>query len=601
MNEHGKYYRNQERWQLCMDYELHYKLKRGNYKAFRSLYELDLKRLWFICYHITQNVASAAPLLLRSWKAAIETIAGQENAPRDSFSALVSSEIFKSVTEKIEPDEDYASIPIPQISKQYGPYVNAIKQMEYKDRYIYLLTTFGGLNTGVVARLLGISFEETKDVIAKSVSKAQDTQEIKKLGFAHRVRLSTSFKSSNGSPFVNIEVPEFIITTLEHDYQLVMKESGNKTNISRKETDKMNHNTKNNTRKSASKTGFKYTKPLVITAICLVVIIAATIILPKILGGGAVSTRIVTYNVEAVTQGNVTQTISGSGTLTPVTKETLTSSKGGEVEAVNYTVGGAVEEDAVIATINGEDIVAPCDGILLELPIAVGDEVAVGGSVAMVMGKDGFTMGIAVDETEISSVALDQEVTFTIDALGEDYTGKVTEISYNGSSSSGSVAFQITATVDYVEGVYPGMSASAQIVIEDSGEGLLVPVDAVLTSGDNNYIYLAPSDSEEGTVYEEDEIDVSNLTKVSVETGMSDGTYMIIESDEISEGDLIIITNVTSTLTGSDSEGEGGRGGFGGMGGFPGGGGMDFGDFDFENFDPSQMPGGMGGFSGFGG
>ena len=588
-----------------MDYDLHYKLKRGNYKAFRSLYELDLKRLWFICYHITQNVASAAPLLLRSWKAAIETIAGQENAPRDSFSALVSSEIFKAVTEKIEPDEDYESIPIPQISKQYGPYVNGIKQMEYKDRYIYLLTTFGGLNAGTVSELLAISFEEAKDVIAKASSKAQDTQEIKKLDFALGVRLSTSFKSPNGSPFVNIDVPEFIITTMEHDYQLVMKEAGNKTNISRKETDKMKPNTKNNTKqvpkKPTSKTGFKYTKPIVITAICLVVVIAAAIIFPKVLGGNAASTRIVTYNVEAVTQGNVTQTISGSGTLTPVTKETLTSSKGGEVEEVNYTVGGAVEEDAVIATINGEDIVAPCDGILLELPIAVGDEVAVGGSVAMVMGKDGFTMGIAVDETEISSVALDQEVTFTIDALGEDYTGKVTEISYNGSSSGGSVAFQITATVDYVEGVYPGMSASAQIVIEDSGEGLLVPVDAVLTSGDDNYVYLAPSGSEEGTVYEEDEIDVSNLTKVSVETGMSDGTYMIIESDEIAEGDLIVITKITSTLTGSDSEGEDGRGGFGGMGGFPGGGGMDFGDFDFENFDPSQMPGGGGGFGGFGG
>ena len=50
--------------------------------------------------------------------------------------------------------------------------------------------------------------------------------------------------------------------------------------------------------------------------------------------------------------------------------------------------------------IGDEEITAPCDGILLELPIAAGDEVAVGGSVAMVMGKDGFTMGIAVDETE---------------------------------------------------------------------------------------------------------------------------------------------------------------------------------------------------------
>ena len=589
-----------------MDYDLHYKLKRGNYKAFQSLYELELKRLWFICYHITQDVTSAAPLLIQSWKAAIEFITKQDGTPRESFTELVSKEILKNLDNEVLQDESYEGVSIPQLAKQYTPFVKAIKQMEYKDRYIYLLSVFGSLNISAISKLLDVSTTQARERLAALSTKAQDSQEIKNLGFALSVRLSTELKNPSGSPFVNIDVPQFIITTLEHDYQLVMKETGNKTNISRKETDKMKPTTKNNTKqvskKPAAKTGFKYTKPIVITAVCLVVVIAAAVILPKVLGGNAASTRIVNYNVEAVTQGNVTQTISGSGTLTPVTKETLTSSKGGEVEEVNYTVGAAVEEDAVIATINGEDIVAPCDGILLELPIAVGDEVAVGGSVAMVMGKDGFTMGIAVDETEISSVALEQEVTFTIDALSEDYTGKVTEISYNGSSSGGSVAFQITATVDYVEGVYPGMSASAQIVIEDSGEGLLVPVDAVLTSGDDNYVYLAPSGSEEGTVYEEDEIDVSNLTKVSVETGMSDGTYMIIESDEIAEGDLIVITKITSTLTGSDSDGEGGRGGFGGMGGFPGGGGRDFGDFDFENFEPSQMPQGGGGFpGGFGG
>ena len=594
-----------------MDYDLHHKLRRGNIKEFRTLYELELKRLWFICYHITQNVASAAPLLTQSWKAVMENICGQENAPRDSFSALVSAEIFKSANKGFEPDEKYAGIAIPQISKQYQPYVNAIKQMEYKDRYIYLLTAFGGLYAGIVSELMEIDFEEAKDLISKIGVKALDSQEIKDLGFALLVRLSTELKNPSGEPFVNIDVPEVIITALEHDYQRVMKEAGNKTNIKgqRKETDKMKPNTKNNIKqgdvKPVAKKGFKYTKPIVISAIGLAVVVSAAVVLPKVIGGKVASTRIVTYNVEQVTQGNVTQTISGSGNLTPVTQTTLSSSKGGEVEEVNYTVGSEVEEDAVIATINGEDIVAPHDGVLLELPIAVGDEVAKGGSVAMIMGKDGFTMGIAVDETEISSVALDQEVTFTIDALGEDYVGKVTEISYNGSSSGSSVAFQITATVDYVAGVYPGMSASAQIVIEDSGEGLLVPVDAVSTSGDDNYIYLAPSGSEAGTVYEEEEIDVSDLTKVTVETGMSDGTYMIIESDEITDGDLIVITNITSTLTGSESEEEGGRGG---MGGFPGGGdgqfpggGMDFSDFDFENFDPNQMPGGGGGFGGFGG
>lgn len=356
-----------------------------------------------------------------------------------------------------------------------------------------------------------------------------------------------------------------------------------------------------------TKSSLKTKKIIAVAAVFLVLVIAMIIVLPKIAESKVASTRITTYNVDSITYGNVTQTISGSGTLTPVTTETVTSSVSGEVEEVNFKVGDEVEEDEVLAVVDGEDITASCSGILIEFPLAVGDEVAYGGSVAIIMGKDGFTMGIAVDETEISSVELDQEVTFTVEALNENYTGKVSTISYNGSSSGGSVAYQITATVGHIDGVYPGMSASAQIVIEDSGEGLLVPVDAVKTSGDDNYVYLAPADAEDGTVYEEEMLQIDTLTKVSVETGMSDGSYMLIESDELEEGDLIVITKVTSTLTGSESEDEeggfgGGFGGMGGMGGFPGGsGGMDFGDFDFENFDPSQMPQGGGSFQGQGG
>ena len=349
--------------------------------------------------------------------------------------------------------------------------------------------------------------------------------------------------------------------------------------------------------------GRKFVKPIIITAVVLAVVIAAVIIVPRIVGNKAESTRITTYNVTEVTYGNISQTVSGSGTLTPVTSETLTSTKGGEVEKVNFTVGDEVTKDAVIAVINGENITAPCDGILLELPLSVGDEVAQGGSAAMVMGKDGFTMGIAVDETEISSIKIDQDVSFTVDAVSGSFTGKVTRISYNGSQSGGSVAYQITASFDYAEGIYPGMSATAQIVIEDSGEGLLVPVDAVSTSGDNNYVTLAPANAEAGTVYEEGKLDLNSLTKVSVDTGMSDGSYILVESDELEEGSLIIVTKVTSTQTGSDR--ESGRSGFPGGGGMPEG--MDFGDFDFENFDPGQRPpsgsfggSGSGGFGGFG-
>ena len=585
-----------------MDYAQYYKLRRGNINAFRELYSIELRRMWFVCYHITQEVSKAAPLLLSGWKKAMEqVVVKSSDVPKENFSALASAEIFKTAALGIEKDEDYETLPVPSISKTYAAFMEGIKGLAYEERYIYLLTTFGGLKTAAVSELMGISFEEAKKRMASISSKAQDAPAIKKMGLRDSVYVLTQFKSPDGKPFETIHIPPALIAALEHDYRLMMRQQGKSATLSKtgKESKQMKATAKPHQKAVTKKTGFKYTKPIVITAVVLAAVMVAAIVLPKIFRTAS-SARITTYQVEEITYGNVSATISGSGTLTPVTKETLASTYAGEVESVSFHVGDEVAEGDVLAVITSdkgeEEITAPCDGILIEFPIKAGDEVAAGGSVAMVMGKDGFTMGIAVDELNISSVALDQEVSFTIDAVDGDYTGSVTAISYNGSTSGGTTAYQITAAVDYVEGVYPGMSASAKIVIEDSGDGWIVPVDAVGTSGDDHYIYLAPSGAAVGTSYEEGEIDLQTLTKVAVETGMSDGSYILIESDELAEGDLIIMTKITSTLTGSDGEKEGG--GFGGMGGFPGG--MNFGDFDFENFDPNKMPQGGGGFPGMG-
>ena len=122
-------------------------------------------------------------------------------------------------------------------------------------------------------------------------------------------------------------------------------------------------NNKNTAVKKQS--GRKYIKPIVITAVILAVVIAAAIIVPKLLRKDTSSTRVVTYNVSEVTYGNISQTVSGSGTVTPVTSETVTSTKGGEVEKVNFTVGEEVKENDVIAVVNGESasVIVKTDGL----------------------------------------------------------------------------------------------------------------------------------------------------------------------------------------------------------------------------------------------
>lgn len=438
---------------------------------------------------------------------------------------------------------------------------------------------------------------------------------------------------------------ERFLNALEQDYYKICYFSGGEAGAgtARKDSKEMTQNSKKlniqtgGRSQISRKAAEKKKRTIIVSAVAavLVIVILASIVIAARKTSGSGTTRTTTYSVDEISYGSVSTTISGSGTLIPVTKETLTAIDllsegtsddeengdpaaseddaaaysalpdtdagsadapviaGGTVQSLNFSVGDTVEMGDILAVVVLEDestvdIIAPYDAVLLECYLHEGDIVSDSTSVAMFMGTDGYTMNISVDELNISSVALDQEVNITIDAVGGDYTGAVTDISYNGSTSGSTAAYQIEVAFDYVEGTYPGMSVAAEIVIEDSGDGLLVPVDAVYTSGDTNYVYLAPNGVSLGDAYDGEELDTSKLTKITVETGMSDGTYIIIESDELEEGDLIVATTITSSLTGSDSSGSGG------MGSFPGGSlpdGLDFGDFDFGDFDPSQFGG----------
>ena len=72
----------------------------------------------------------------------------------------------------------------------------------------------------------------------------------------------------------------------------------------------MKANAQQNQKPTPKKSGKKYAKPVIIAAVCLVVVIVAAAILPKALSRNTASTRITTYNVDKISYGNVTETIS---------------------------------------------------------------------------------------------------------------------------------------------------------------------------------------------------------------------------------------------------------------------------------------------------
>lgn len=583
-----------------MDEEMYLGIKKGKSKTWEKLKSENLQRSWFLSYETTQKVETAAPLFLKAWELAVKKIRESEKNGPEDFSSLLSGEILALSQEPLVPDGEYRNAAPPQLARPYQHLVQEIRQLSPQWRTIYLLNTYGGLSRNRIAEITGKSWEEVDMLLQSAQKELADHRDISrsKEDRLRDAQLTTQLRNPQGTVYQAIQVPDFLVASLDHNTGNWQKRREAPAGKGLKPMQEKAASAPKGSPKLAEKRRKTLIKAAVGSVAGIAVIALGIAFVPRLWGIGASAATVTTYEVEAITYGNVDTTISGSGNLTPVSQQTMAVEQPVTVTAVNYAAGDAVEEGAVIVTVEDAqgssiDYTAPYGCVLLELPVSSGDELESGGEVAMLMGTDGFTMGIAVDEQDISTVAVGQEVAFTVDAVDGEYTGEVTNVSYNGSSNGSATAYQITARVDYAEGIYPGMSATAEIVVEESGEGLLVPVEAVQTSGDEEYITLAPSSAAEGDEYGEDEIEVSELSTVTVETGMSDGSYILVESDELAEGDLIVVTRLTSTQTGSDSQGSGGMGG-----GFPGGG-MDFGDFDFENFDPGTMPQG-GNFPGMG-
>lgn len=228
---------------------------------------------------------------------------------------------------------------------------------------------------------------------------------------------------------------------------------------------------------------------------------------------------------------------------------------------------------------------ADTDCTLTAMSVKAGDTVASGTTVCTLTGTGGFTIALSIDELDIASVKLGQSATITLDALDGDFTGTVTNISYSGSGSY-VTSYTATITTEPIEGAYPGMSASAKIVTETSGESIIVPVSAVQYEGDTAFLYLAADGTKAGTMLSESEMNLDKLTKLTVTTGMSDGSYIVVTAEGLAAGDVIWSPERTSTATYSaDDTTTTSTFGFGGQGGMMGG--------QSGNFQPpSDMGGG---------
>lgn len=203
-------------------------------------------------------------------------------------------------------------------------------------------------------------------------------------------------------------------------------------------------------------------------------------------------------------------------------------------------------------------VIAPIAGVISKRNVQVGQIVVSptgnvsGGTVLMTISDLSRIFILAsVDESDIGSVAIGQNVEITADAFQNDkFEGTVTRIATRGTNVSNVVTFEVkieVATPNKTK-LKPMMTTNVEIIAAQKENVLLLPSEAVQRKGDERFVMLAPdSPSAKNAKDAQAEPGVKKPTgqaagvRHKVVTGIDNGTFVEIVSG-LADGDKITAT-----------------------------------------------------------
>ena len=184
-------------------------------------------------------------------------------------------------------------------------------------------------------------------------------------------------------------------------------------------------------------------------------------------------------------------------------------------------------------TLSKYSIRAPFSGIIASVSVSKGDAAGTQTTMGSIITHEKIAT-ITLNEVDIAKVKVGQKVDITFDALDDVIVqGEVYEVDAVGTVSQGVVSYSVKISFETDnESVKPGMSISANVIIESVADVLTTASSAVKTMGDKSFVEVMTSDGK--------------IERKVVEVGITDDASIEIKSG-LAEGDKV----VTSTNTGT--------------------------------------------------
>jgi HlyD family secretion protein len=191
---------------------------------------------------------------------------------------------------------------------------------------------------------------------------------------------------------------------------------------------------------------------------------------------------------------------------------------------------------AAQATLDQIHVSAPFAGTITDVNVNLGDLVSSGTEAFRIDDLSKAFVEIQASEVDVNNIKVGQPVTLTFDAIpDQEYRGTVTEVSSIGSISQGVVNYPVTVEIQNPDNMIKlGMTAAVNIVTNEHDDVLVVPNQAIRVSGGQRSVTV---------LYEGQQIEVP------VTVGLNNGTVSEVNSDQLREGDTVVINGSVASQT----------------------------------------------------
>jgi HlyD family secretion protein len=190
--------------------------------------------------------------------------------------------------------------------------------------------------------------------------------------------------------------------------------------------------------------------------------------------------------------------------------------------------------DAAQAVLDRAQLKAPFAGTITEVDIKTGDLVNSGTSAFRIDDLASINIDLQISEVDLANLKSGQKAIVEFDAIPDkQYSGEVTEIGMIGNVTQGVVNYPVTVRItDADDSIRPGMTASVSVILAEHANVLYVPNKAIRTSAGQQTVTV---------LFEGQQI------SVPVTVGLINDTFSEVSSDQLREGDTLVLSGTTAS------------------------------------------------------